>query len=59
VALLPWRLNRVTRYETEAIALFQERVEEDLAKERRFGADPDHPRLYAATPRAPGKNTGS
>jgi hypothetical protein len=43
VALLPWRLNRVTRYETEAIALFQERVEEDLAKERRFGAGPDHP----------------
>jgi hypothetical protein len=59
VALLPWRLNRVTRYETEAIALFQESVEEDLAKERRFGAGPDHPRLYAATPRAPGKNTGS
>jgi hypothetical protein len=43
VALLSWRLNRVTRYETEAIALFQERVEEDLAKERRFGSGLDHP----------------
>jgi hypothetical protein len=43
VALLSWRLHRVTRYETEAIALFQERAEEDLAKERRFGAGPDHP----------------
>jgi hypothetical protein len=43
VALLTWRLHRVTRYETEAIALFQERVEEDLAKERRFGSGPDHP----------------
>ncbi len=35
VALLSWRLNRVTRYETEAIALFQEKVEEDLAERRR------------------------
>jgi hypothetical protein len=43
VALLSWRLHRVTRYETEAIALYQERVEEDLAKERRFGSGPDHP----------------
>jgi hypothetical protein len=43
VALLSWRLNRVTRYETESIALFQERVEDDLAKERRFESGPDHP----------------
>jgi hypothetical protein len=43
VALLSWRLHRITRYETEAIALYQERVEEDLAKERRFGSSPDHP----------------
>jgi hypothetical protein len=43
VALLSWRLHRVTRYETEAITLYQERVEEDLAKERRFGSGPDHP----------------
>jgi hypothetical protein len=38
VALLSWRLNRVTRYETESIALFQEKIEEDLARERRFGS---------------------
>jgi hypothetical protein len=43
VALLSWRLNRVTRYETEAIALYQERLEEDLAQERRFDSGPDHP----------------
>ena len=43
VALLSWRLHRVTRYETEAIALYQERVEDDLARERRFGSGPDHP----------------
>ena len=30
VALLCWRLHRVTRYETESIALSQERVEENL-----------------------------
>src|SRR5215218_4365054 len=45
VALLSWRLQRVTRYETEAIALYQERVEDDLAKERRFEPGPDHPRV--------------
>src|SRR5687768_13924029 len=38
VALLSWRLHRVTRYETESIALYQEKVEDDLAKERRFGS---------------------
>jgi hypothetical protein len=43
VALLSWRLHRVIRYETEAIALFQERVEDDLARERRFESGPDHP----------------
>jgi hypothetical protein len=30
VALLSWRLHRVTRYERETIALSQEKVEEDL-----------------------------
>jgi hypothetical protein len=30
VALLSWRLHRVTRYETQAIALSQERVEEGI-----------------------------
>jgi hypothetical protein len=43
VALLSWRLHRVIRYETEAIALYQERVEDDLARERRFESNPDHP----------------
>jgi hypothetical protein len=42
-ALLSWRLHRVIRYETESIALYQERVEDDLARERRFGSGPDHP----------------
>jgi hypothetical protein len=43
VALLSWRLHRVIRYETESIALSQERVEDDLARERRFESGPDHP----------------
>jgi hypothetical protein len=43
VALLSWRLNRVIRFETESIALYQERVEDDLARERRFESGPDHP----------------
>src|SRR3954449_8413961 len=34
VALLSWRLHRVTRYEPESIALYQEKVQEDLAKQR-------------------------
>jgi hypothetical protein len=38
VALLAWRLNRVIRYETEAIALYQEKAEDDLADRRRFGS---------------------
>jgi hypothetical protein len=38
VALLSWRLHRVTRYETESIALFQEKAEDDLADRRRFGS---------------------
>jgi len=45
VALLSWRLNRVTRYETEAISLYQERVEDDLGERRRFGSGPDHPEV--------------
>jgi hypothetical protein len=43
VALLSWRLHRVTRYETESIAHFQEKAEDDLARERRFESGPDHP----------------
>src|SRR5215208_7279213 len=33
VALLSWRLHRVTRYETETIAISQEQVEDDIHKE--------------------------
>jgi vacuolar-type H+-ATPase subunit H len=46
VALLSWRLNRVTRYETETITLSQEKMEDDLADRRRFGTyvlGPTHP----------------
>ena len=38
VALLTWRLHRVTRYETESIALSQECLEEELAQKRRYSA---------------------
>src|SRR5215213_9350025 len=34
VALLSWRLHRVTRYETESIALSQEKLEDELARKR-------------------------
>jgi len=38
IALLSWRLHCVTRYETESIALSQEKVEEDLMeRSQRFG----------------------
>jgi hypothetical protein len=46
VALLSWRLDRVTRYETESIALLQEKAEDDLADRRRFSSrvlGADHP----------------
>ena len=47
VALLSWRLHRVTRYEQETIALSQEKVEEDLLKERqsfsRSASESAHP----------------
>ena len=46
VALFSWRLHRVTRYETESIALYQEKAEDDLADRRRFESyllGPDHP----------------
>jgi len=41
VALLSWRLHRVTRFERETIALLQEKVEEDLMERQRF--DPSIP----------------
>src|SRR5215218_3775103 len=46
VALLSWRLNRVTRFETVTITLSQEKMEDDLADRRRFGSyvlGPSHP----------------
>jgi hypothetical protein len=46
VALLSWRLNRVTRFETVIIALSQEKMEDDLADKRRFSSyllGPSHP----------------
>jgi hypothetical protein len=46
VALLSWRLNRVTRFETVTIALSQEKMEDDLADKRRFDSyllGPSHP----------------
>ena len=48
VALLSWRLHRVTRYETESIVLYQEKAEDDLARERRLGTHvlgADHPEV--------------
>ncbi len=47
-ALLSWRLHRVTRYETEAAALAQEQVEEDIhANNRLLRSLQDSP--YAST----------
>jgi hypothetical protein len=46
VALLSWRLHRIIRYETESIALYQEKIEDDLARERQFDSrvrGPEHP----------------
>jgi vacuolar-type H+-ATPase subunit H len=46
VALLSWRLNRVTRFETVTITLSQEKMEDDLADKRQVGSyllGPSHP----------------
>src|SRR5919202_368043 len=58
VALLSWRLNRVTRYETETIARSQERVIEDLRDRRSSGFGygysshgPAHPEDALAAPK--------
>jgi hypothetical protein len=54
VALLSWRLHRVTRYETETIARAQESVEDDLASRRRFDSHargPIHPEDALAAPK--------
>ncbi len=48
VALLSWRLHRVTRYETAAIAISQEKIEEDVhSRGRLLRSVHDNP--YAAT----------
>src|SRR5215208_1453983 len=36
VALLSWRLHRVTRFESEAIAISQETIEDDIHDRDRF-----------------------
>jgi hypothetical protein len=36
VALLSWRLHRVTRYETETVAISQETIEDDIHERDRF-----------------------
>ena len=54
VALLSWRLHRVTRYETETIARSQESVVEDLRDRRRFDSHargPIHPEDTLAAPK--------
>lgn len=51
VALLSWRLARVTRYETESISISQEKIEEEIHERDHFMrslrggsiADPTHP----------------
>src|SRR5215210_9274959 len=44
VALLSWRLHRVTRYETESIAISQGQVEGDIQRRARFLRSPqDNP----------------
>jgi hypothetical protein len=47
VALLSWRLHRVTRYETQSIAVSQEQVEEDIHRMARLLSLHENP--YAST----------
>ena len=47
VALLSWRLHRVTRYETQSIAVSQEQVEEDVHRMARLLSLHENP--YAST----------
>lgn len=41
-AVALWRLNRVTRYECESVALSLERVPDDVAQKRRFRSSEDN-----------------
>jgi hypothetical protein len=54
VALLSWRLHRVIRYETESITLYQERVEDDFIRERRFESGFDHPEAVRSNAKSAG-----
>jgi len=51
VALLSWRLHRVTRYETETITISQEQVEDDIRKMRRILRLPEKTHTLLHTPR--------
>src|SRR5215203_5796335 len=50
VALLTWRLHRVTRYETEAISLSQETIEDDIHERDRFLSALKHKGLETTHP---------
>ena len=50
VALLSWRLHRVTRYETGAIAISQETIEDDIHERDRFLSALKHKGLETTHP---------
>jgi hypothetical protein len=50
VALLSWRLHRVTRYETGAIAISQETIEDDIHDRDRFLSTLSHKGLESTHP---------
>jgi hypothetical protein len=50
VALLSWRLHRVTRYETGAIAISQETIEDDIHERDRFLSVLKHKGLESTHP---------
>jgi hypothetical protein len=50
VALLSWRLHRVTRYETSTIAISQETIEEDIHERDRFLSVLKHKGLESTHP---------
>jgi hypothetical protein len=50
VALLSWRLHRVTRYETGAIAVSQETIEDDIHERDRFLSSLRHKRYESTHP---------
>jgi len=50
IALLSWRLHRVTRYETETIAISQETIEDDIHERDRFLSVLKHKGLESTHP---------